>query len=150
MVGRLVVAGRVPAGRVETHFETRVVGHRRGQPPAGAPLARAAVGEPEADIRRAGEPATERGRARHAPRYRSYHDYVYLVEDAVAGEGLALGWRRFIDRHIETGTLVAARDGFVAFDRAHFARLTERGRRRPLARQCLDFFDELSRRAEEP
>ena len=90
------------------------------------------------------------GHPRHAPRYRSYHDYVYLVEDAVAGEGLALGWRRFIDRHIEAGTLVAARDGFVAFDRAHFARLTERGRHLPLARRCLDFFDELSRRAEEP
>jgi len=90
------------------------------------------------------------GRPRRAPRWLCYHDYVYLVEDAVAGRGLALGWRRFIDRHLETGALVAVRDGFVAFDRVQYAWLTERGRRRRVARRCLDFFEDLSRREDEP
>ena len=89
----------------------------------------------------AGRPASE-------PRYRNYSDYVFLIEDAVAGKGLALGWRRFVDRHLDSGALVHVTQGFAAFDRAHWAVLTERGRARPRARQCLGFFDGLSRRVE--
>jgi len=80
------------------------------------------------------------GRPNPLPRYESYDDYVYLIESAVVGRGLALGWHELIDRHLDTGVLVAVLDGFVEFDRPHFARLTERGRRRPLGRRCLDFF----------
>ena len=67
------------------------------------------------------------------PRYIGIDDYVYLIEAAVAGQGLALGWRHFIDRYLDAGTLVAVMDGFVEFDRCCFAKLTERGRRRPVA-----------------
>lgn len=89
----------------------------------------------------AGGPALE-------PRFRSYNDYVFLIEDAIAGKGLALGWRRFVDRHLDSGALVHVTEGFTPFDRAHWAVLTERGRARPHARQCLGFFDDLSRRVE--
>ena len=54
------------------------------------------------------------------------------------GRGVALGWRDFVDCEIEAGRLVAAWDRFVEFDRTLFARLTLRGRHRPLARRCLD------------
>lgn len=72
------------------------------------------------------------------PRYVGIEDYVYLLEAAVAGEGLALGWRHFVDSYLNAGTLVAVTDAFVEFDRSCVARLTERGRRRQEARRCLD------------
>ena len=80
------------------------------------------------------------------PRYIGIDDYVYLLEAAVAGQGLALGWRHFIDRYLDAGTLVAVMDGFVEFDKCCFAKLTERGRRRPVARQCLESFATLADR----
>ena len=90
---------------------------------------------------KAGRPASE-------PRFRDYSDYVFLIEDAAAGEGLALGWHRYVDHHLEAGTLVHVTDGFIPFNHPRWAVLTERGRARPCARQCLDFFDDLSRRVE--
>ena len=77
------------------------------------------------------------------PRYLGVEDYVYLLEAAVAGQGIALGWRHFIDRQIDAGVLVTIVDSFVEFDRSCFARLTERGRRRSVARRCLDAFGTL-------
>lgn len=79
------------------------------------------------------------------PRYVAYEDYVYLIDAACAGRGLALGWRYFLDRYVGTGALLAVRDGFVKRDIACFARLTERGRARLVARQCLEFFAARSR-----
>lgn len=49
------------------------------------------------------------------PRYVSFEDYVYLIEAAVDGQGLALGWNHFVDRYIDAGTLVAVVDGFSEF-----------------------------------
>ena len=77
------------------------------------------------------------------PRYTGIEDYVYLLDAAVAGQGLALGWRYFIDRHLDAGTLVTVVDGFVESNRSCFARLTRRGRQRPVARRCLDAFGTL-------
>ena len=90
------------------------------------------------------------GRPRRAPRYEAHQDYVYLVDAACAGQGLALGWRHFLDRHFDAGLLVPIPGGFLESGRPHFARLTRRGRRNPVARRCLDFFDALSRSASEP
>ena len=67
--------------------------------------------------------------------------YTYVLEAAAAGNGVALGWRHYIERFLEAGTLVALGDGFVEFDGAYYGVLTEKGRRKPLARRCLDFFD---------
>ena len=78
------------------------------------------------------------------PTYIGVEDYVYLLEATVAGQGLALGWRHFIDRYVDAGTLVAVADSFVEFDRHCFAKLTARGRRRPVARRCLDIFGTLT------
>ena len=78
------------------------------------------------------------------PRYVGIEDYVYLLEAAVAGEGLALGWRHFVDRYLDAGTLVAVTEDFVEFDRSCFARLTERGRQRQDARRCLEALGALA------
>lgn len=72
------------------------------------------------------------------PRYIGIEDYAFLLASAVAGEGLALGWRHFIERHLDEGRLVTVVDGFVEGNRSCFARLTERGRKRPEAHRCFD------------
>ena len=84
----------------------RVVAFRQAVMPLGA---RAAAGR----VGRTGS------RPRGAPRRLRYFDYVFLLEDAVAGTGLALGWRRLVERHLELGALVAVRNGFVEVDRPH-------------------------------
>ena len=84
------------------------------------------------------------GRPEPLPRYWNYDDYVYVLDAAVAGQGLALGWRNFVDRFFSIGSLVVAAGEFVEFDRPLAVKLTERGRRRPLARRCLDGFASLA------
>lgn len=81
------------------------------------------------------------GRPDASPRYRRFNSYTYLLEAAIAGHGVALGWRGFIDRHLESGTVVAVADGFVETGNTYYCALTERGRRNPLARKCLQFFE---------
>lgn len=80
------------------------------------------------------------GRPRRAPRFISYENYLYLLEAAGMGQGIALGWRHYVDRYIQNGRLVAVHDEYAKFDRPFYAVLSERGRRRPLARRCLEFF----------
>ena len=81
------------------------------------------------------------GRPEVAPRRLGFDSYAYVLEAAASGHGIALGWRYFIERQVEAGTLVALGDGFVEFDSAYYGVLTEKGRRKPLARRCLAFFD---------
>ena len=81
------------------------------------------------------------GRPAAAPRCLGLDTSTYVLEAAAAGTGIALGWRHFIERFLEAGTLVTLGDGFVEFDRAYYGVLTAKGRRKPLARRCLDFFE---------
>ena len=83
------------------------------------------------------------GRPDRAPRRLELDSYAYVLEAAAAGNGIALGWRYFIERSLAAGALVALGDGFVEFDRAHYGVLTEKGRRKPLARRCLAFFEQI-------
>lgn len=80
------------------------------------------------------------GRPEGTPRRLKLDGYSYVLEAAVAGNGLALGWRHFIERSLEVGTLVALGDGFIEFNRAFYGVLTDKGRRKPLARKCLALF----------
>jgi LysR family glycine cleavage system transcriptional activator len=73
------------------------------------------------------------------PNYRSFDNYVYLLEAAAAGHGLALGWNGLIDRHLESGTLVQVQDHYMQFDKTFFAVLTEKGKQHPKRAQCLSF-----------
>lgn len=79
------------------------------------------------------------GRPEPAPRFSSFDNYVYSLEAAVEGQGIALGWRHFIDRRLRAGALVALGDGYVERDNHFCAALTEQGRVRPIARRCLAF-----------
>ena len=81
------------------------------------------------------------GHPARTPRRLGLDTSTYVLEAAAAGTGIALGWRHFIERFLEAGMLVTLGDGFVEFDRAYYGVLTEKGRRKPLARTCLAFFD---------
>ena len=83
------------------------------------------------------------GQPHGSPRRLGLDCYTYVLEAAVGGSGVALGWRHFIERFLEAGTLVALGDGFVEFNRAYYGVLTAKGRRKPLARKCLAFFQSL-------
>ena len=78
------------------------------------------------------------GRPSPSPEYVCYDNYVYLINAATGGHGLALGWRHCVGRYLDAGDLVTVVDDYVEFDRPHFAALTARGRGRALARRCLD------------
>ena len=83
-----------------------------------------------------------------APRYLSFESYVYLLEASVAGHGIAIGWRHLVDRYLEEGNLITIVDEFVEYGRPCYAALSERGRHRPVALRCLDFFREVERERE--
>ena len=83
----------------------------------------------------AGRPATK-------PRFEEFDIYTYALDAAVACRGLVLGWRHLVERHVETGALVALAEDFVETRRRFNAVLTATGRHRPLARACLGFFEE--------
>jgi len=72
-----------------------------------------------------------------APNYTFFSNYVYLLEAAAAGKGLALGWKGLIERHLQNGVLAAVVDEYITFDRAIYAILTARGRNKPLAQQFM-------------
>ena len=81
------------------------------------------------------------GRPDSGPRFRGFDSYAYVLEAAAAGHGIALGWRHFIERHLESGALVPATDGYVEFRSRYCGFLTERGRGRAVAHKCLSFFE---------
>ena len=81
------------------------------------------------------------GRPDGAPRRLGFDSYTYVLDAAAAGHGIALGWRYFIERPLDTGAVVPLGDRFVEFDHAYYGVLTEKGRRKPLARRGLAFFD---------
>jgi len=72
--------------------------------------------------------------------YVGFGNYVYLLEAAAAGRGLALGWHGMVERYLDAGTLVPAWDRVIATDQALYALLTRHGRDRAVARACLAFF----------
>lgn len=84
------------------------------------------------------------GHPQPRPCYRPYEDCVYLLDAAVGGKGLALGWRNFTGCFLDAGSLVLVGGDFVSFGRPFSVRLTTWGRRRPLARRCLDAFAALA------
>ena len=80
------------------------------------------------------------GQPAGAPRRLALDSYIYVLE-APAGQGVALGWRRYVEQFLEAGTLVALGEGFVESDRGLYAVLTGKGRRKPLAHRCLACFE---------
>lgn len=76
-----------------------------------------------------------------SPRYLGFNSYAYVLEAATAGQGVALGWRGFIERYLDNGSLIPLGDGFVKTGNTYYCVLTEKGRANPFARKSLEFFD---------
>ena len=74
------------------------------------------------------------------PRYQTFDNYVYILEAAAAGSGVALGWQGLIERYLELGALTPIGDEYIAFDRSLYAVLTEKGITNAKAGDVLDFF----------
>ena len=82
------------------------------------------------------------GRPSAEPRYANFDNYTYILEAAAAGQGIALGWRHFIERYLESGALITLDDKFLETDNRFCAVVTKKGRQRPLARKCINFFEQ--------
>lgn len=73
----------------------------------------------------------------------TFDNYVYLLEAATSGAGLALGWKGFVDRYLEAGTLVALPGPWVSRPPKLIARLTQKGTNNRNAEKCLAFLASL-------
>ena len=77
-----------------------------------------------------------------APRFKYLDLYTYVLQAALAGQGIALGRRHYIERYLKTGQLLQVNDDFVEFNNKLYGVVTEHGRDRSLARKCLSFFEQ--------
>jgi LysR family transcriptional regulator, glycine cleavage system transcriptional activator len=78
-----------------------------------------------------------------APKYFGFDNYIYLLEAAVNGQGLAPGWKGLVDRYLSDGSLVCAAEYSFESSHALLAVLTDRGRDRLQARRCLSFLSAI-------
>jgi LysR family glycine cleavage system transcriptional activator len=62
-----------------------------------------------------------------------FDSYVYLLEAAATGTGLALGWRRFIDPYVSRGDLIEMPVDWYSKDTRIIARLTRFRAQNPAA-----------------
>ena len=79
------------------------------------------------------------GHPQPSPRLKTFDSYCYVLDAAVHGRGLALGWRDYIKEFLELGTLVPVSKGFVGFGNRFCGTLTARGRTKQAAQACLTF-----------
>ena len=84
------------------------------------------------------------GAPERPPRYEFLESYIQVLEAATAGRGIALGWRHYIERYLDTGAVIMLSEAFVPFDNRFVATLTAKGRSNPRARECLRFFGQLA------
>lgn len=73
----------------------------------------------------------------------TFDNYVYLLEAATSGAGLALGWKGFVDRYLDAGTLVALPGTWLSRKPKLIARLTQKGANNRNAEKCLTFLSGL-------
>ena len=74
------------------------------------------------------------------PNFQTYDNYVYILEAAAAGNGVALGWKGLIERYLDLGTLIPVVDEYTHFDRSLYALFTDKGMTHTKAYECFQFF----------
>ncbi|MEX0305614.1 MAG: LysR family transcriptional regulator [Leisingera sp.] len=77
------------------------------------------------------------------PQAEFFDNYVFLLEAAAQGRGLALGWRGFADPYLERGQLQELPGDWFSRDTWLFARLTRFGEQNPAARKCLALLENI-------
>ncbi len=78
------------------------------------------------------------------PKGEEFDSYVYLLEAAVQGAGLALGWRGFIDRYVARGELVEIEGKWHSTGTSIVARATRAGQNHPALSTCLSLLEGLT------
>lgn len=68
-----------------------------------------------------------------------FSNYVYLLEAAAAGNGIALGWRGFIERQLKNGTLEFVGNSWLSTNNCIWAWLTQQGQQKRSAQLCMQF-----------
>lgn len=68
---------------------------------------------------------------------RSFTNYVYLLEAAASGQGVALGWAGLVERYIDTGSLIVVSSCVHHTDHGLFASVTSRESKRALCETAL-------------
>ena len=72
-----------------------------------------------------------------SPRFKQFDSYSYVLNAAIHGLGIAMGWRHYIEEHLESGALVPLAGGFATFGNRFCGMLTAQGRRKPAAQKCV-------------
>ena len=67
----------------------------------------------------------------------SFENHIQLLEAAVNGDGMAIGWNGFVGSYFKSEQLVPLTDEWVASNLGLYAVLTPHGRRNPNAEDCL-------------
>ena len=67
----------------------------------------------------------------------TFENYIHLLEAAVSGDGIALGWNGFMRSYFTTGRLVPLRDEWLATGVGMYGVLTPHGLMSTPARGCL-------------
>jgi LysR family glycine cleavage system transcriptional activator len=123
---------------VSPSFYRRHRGRLESGPAAWSGLAFLELSKPNHGWATWSEWFARQGRPGQSPDYLYFNNYVYLLEAAAAGKGIALGWRGLVDRHLDSGVLRGLGGEYTEFDRGIYAVLTDYGKGKPLARRCLD------------
>ena len=79
------------------------------------------------------------GYPKSAPKTLYFDHYTYVLDAAATGCGIALGWRGCIEPFLRTGAMVAVTDDYVELDSFYYGALTQKGKTKPVARQCLEW-----------
>ena len=74
-----------------------------------------------------------------------FENYLHLLEAAINGDGIAIGWNGFVDQFLRSGKLVPLRDEWLTTHVGLYAVLTPHGAKSPDARDCLRTLAALSR-----
>jgi len=67
------------------------------------------------------------------------NSYTILVESAVAGQGIVLGWHHLVRSHVEQGKLVALLDSPLRVDRLNYLKVNKASFDKPYVQELLDF-----------
>ncbi len=72
-----------------------------------------------------------------------FTNYVYLLEAASAGAGIALGWRGYFERQHKIGVLETIGDNWYSTSNCLWAWCTQQGQNKRSAQICMQFLAEL-------
>ncbi len=73
----------------------------------------------------------------------TFSNFVYLLEAASSGAGIALGWQGFIERYIKIGSIQTIGEQWYSTNNCLWGRCTQQGQNKRSAQDCLAFLTEL-------